>query len=63
VTTISLEMVLPGLIGYWIDRRLGTKLLFLVVGVILGFATGMWQLIKLAGSTDGAGGSPPDRNK
>jgi len=41
VTTISLEMVLPGLIGYWIDLRLGTKLLFLVPGVILGFAIGM----------------------
>jgi len=63
VTTISLEMVLPGLIGYWIDLRLGTKLLFLVPGVILGFAIGMWQLIKLAGSTNGAGSSPRDRGE
>ena len=48
ITTISIEMVLPGVIGYWIDLRLGTKPAFLIVGVILGFVGGMWQLLKLA---------------
>lgn len=47
ITTISLEMVLPGVIGYWIDLRLGTKVVFLILGVILGFVGGIWQLIKL----------------
>jgi len=50
VTAISLEMVLPGLFGFWLDRRLGTLPLLLVVGVVIGFVTGMWQLLKLAGS-------------
>jgi ATP synthase protein I len=48
ITSISIEMVLPGLIGYYlIDRWLGTKVVFLILGLIVGFAGGIWQLIKL----------------
>ena len=48
VTTIALEMVLPGLGGYWLDHRLGTKMVFLLLGVIFGFSLGLWHLLKLA---------------
>ena len=48
VTAISMEMVLPGLAGIWVDRRLGTGMLFLLLGVAFGFALGMWSLLKLA---------------
>ena len=47
ITTISLEMVVPALVGYWLDQRLGTHLLFLVLGVILGFVTAMLSLLRL----------------
>jgi hypothetical protein len=47
VTTIAIEMALPGLGGHWLDRRLGTGMMFLLVGVALGFAMGMWHLLKL----------------
>jgi hypothetical protein len=47
VTTIAVEMALPGLGGHWLDRRLGTGMVFLLVGVALGFAMGMWHLLKL----------------
>jgi ATP synthase protein I len=47
ITTIAIEMVLPGAIGYWIDTKLGTKVVFMIIGVILGFVGGLWQLIKL----------------
>lgn len=47
ITSISIEMVLPGAIGYWIDIKLGTKPFFLIIGSILGFVGGMWHLIKL----------------
>ncbi len=47
ITTIVIEMVLPGVIGYWIDLRLGTKVVFFILGVILGFVGGLWQLIRL----------------
>ena len=36
VMTISLEMVLPGLAGYWLDTKLGTRVVFLLVGFALG---------------------------
>jgi F0F1-type ATP synthase assembly protein I len=47
VTSIALEMVLPILAGYWIDRRLGTKVLFTVGGAVLGLVTGMWSLLRM----------------
>jgi F0F1-type ATP synthase assembly protein I len=40
-------MVIPGLIGLWIDRRLGTVALFLGLGMALGLITGIWHLIRL----------------
>jgi F0F1-type ATP synthase assembly protein I len=53
VMTISLEMVIPGLIGLWIDRQLGTVMLFLVLGVALGMTVGMLHLVRLATSMHG----------
>lgn len=57
VTTISLEMVLPGAAGYWADQKLDTEPVLLLVGVILGFGTALWHLIKLAGSAAESPGS------
>jgi len=50
VTTVALEMVIPGLIGLWIDRHLGTVMVFLVLGVIGGMTAGMIHLVRLAAS-------------
>jgi len=61
ITTICLEMVLPALLGYWADQWLKTKMLFLVLGVIVGFSLGMWHLIKLAAAPPGDG-HPPRRS-
>jgi hypothetical protein len=47
ITTIAIEMVLPGLGGFWLDNWLGTKALFGILGVVLGFTLGLWQLIQL----------------
>jgi F0F1-type ATP synthase assembly protein I len=54
ITTISLEMVLPGLIGLWIDSRLGTLRVFpvfLVLGMIVGVTGGTIHVVRLAIST------------
>ena len=48
ITSISLELVVPVLIGHWLDRRLGTLPLCLIVGVILGFVTATLSLMRLA---------------
>jgi len=47
VTTVSLEMVLPGVLGYWVDQWLGTRMVFLVLGVVFGLVSGMWHLIRM----------------
>jgi F0F1-type ATP synthase assembly protein I len=47
ITTVALEMVLPALGGYWLDRRLGVLPLFLAIGAVLGFVAGFWSLLRM----------------
>jgi F0F1-type ATP synthase assembly protein I len=47
IMVLSLEMVLPGLVGFWIDRKLGTVCAFLLVGLIGGCTLGMRRVIRL----------------
>ena len=71
VTTISLEMVIPGMIGCWIDRKLGTVMLFLVVGMVFGVTSGMIHLIRWTAQPGAGpssdrkrpGASPDDDNR
>lgn len=54
VTTISLEMVLPGLVGFWIGRLLGSMIwaiVLLMLGVILGVTVALIHLVRLASTT------------
>ena len=47
-TTIAMEMVVPIVLGYWLDRWLGTKAVFAILGGVLGMTGGLWHLIRLA---------------
>jgi Putative F0F1-ATPase subunit Ca2+/Mg2+ transporter len=47
IMIVSLEMVLPGLAGYWLDQKLGTVVLFLLAGIAAGSACAMWQLMRM----------------
>lgn len=47
ITTVSLEMVLPAVLGDWLDKRWGTAPWLVVVGAMLGFATGMRHLLQM----------------
>lgn len=40
--------------GYWLDQRLGTLPLFLIVGVLLGFAGGFLSLVRRVPPAGGA---------
>jgi F0F1-type ATP synthase assembly protein I len=51
ITTVSLEMVLPGLLGLWIDNKLGTKILFAIVGFALGMVLGLRHLLTMTRSS------------
>ena len=55
IMTVSLEMVLPGLGGYWIDEKLGTKVLFMFFGFALGGFAAIKHLLALTRKKDGAG--------
>jgi hypothetical protein len=56
--TISAEMAVPGLVGYWLDGKFHTGVILTLCGVGLGFALGTWHLVLLAraiGSDDSDG--------
>ena len=53
VMTISAEMVVPGLMGYWLDQRLGTRALFLLVGFAIGGTLAGMQLMRIANKRTG----------
>jgi F0F1-type ATP synthase assembly protein I len=59
-TSISLEMVIPGIIGLWIDRLLGTVMLFLILGVVFGMTAGMIHLVQFARRIGEQKGRPKD---
>jgi hypothetical protein len=46
ITAIALEMVVPGLLGYWVDTLIGTNFLALV-GFALGAPLAIWHLIRM----------------
>lgn len=46
ITTIAIAMVLPGVAGGWLDKRLGTSWLG-AVGLAIGLAGGLALLVNL----------------
>lgn len=56
ITTIALEMVVPGLVGYWLDQRLGTHVVFLLLGFALGGTLAALALAKIAKKGSGPSG-------
>lgn len=48
ITSIALEMVLPAVLGIWIDSKLGTEILFTVLGGILGMSAAMMHLLRIS---------------
>lgn len=52
IVTVSLEMVLPGLGGEWLDRRWGTSPFLLLLGLALGLSLGVWQLVRMTRHND-----------
>ena len=53
VTSFVGVMIIPALSGIWIDSLLGTKCLFLILGMILGFVGGMYCLLGMVKANAG----------
>ncbi len=47
IMTVSLEMVVPGLIGYWLDTKLGTKFVLMLAGFVFGLTAAIKHLLYL----------------
>ena len=47
---VALEMVLPGLAGYWVDQKLGTVVLFMMIGFAVGSSAAVIHLIRMTRS-------------
>ena len=47
IMTICLVMIVPGLIGYFVDQWLGTQFVFILLGLIFGMTGAAYQLIRL----------------
>ena len=52
IMIVSLEMVLPGLAGYWIDQQLGTKVVFMLIGFAVGGTASVMHLIRMTRSEE-----------
>lgn len=55
--TLGVEFALPAVAGYAADRRWHTAPLLTLVGATLGFAAGMWHLLRIS-----SGGPKPGRD-
>lgn len=53
VTGIATEMVVPPMLGLWVDRKLGTGFVFVTLGGILGFYAALRSLLRMAKVTQG----------
>lgn len=56
IITVSIEMVLPGVAGGWLDKRLGTAPLFTLAGFGLGITVAIWHLLVMTRTADTSGG-------
>lgn len=46
IMTVALEMVLPAVVGFWLDQRFGTSFLG-IVGLLLGVPLALWHLVRM----------------
>jgi F0F1-type ATP synthase assembly protein I len=63
ITTISMEMVVPIALGYWIDTWLGTRVVFVILGAIGGMTLGMFHLVRLLANSPAKKGKLPPRSE
>ena len=62
ITGIGLEMVLPGILGHWLDERWGTGFLALV-GFALGLTVAIWHLLRITGNENRPRDDRPNSKK
>lgn len=56
ITTVALEMVVPGVVGGWLDKKFGTGFIALA-GFALGVSVGIWHLCVITAPGNRATGT------
>ena len=56
IISICMLMIVPGLIGYLIDQKVGSRFVFTLLGLIGGMTVSVMQLVRLVSET----GKPVD---
>ena len=64
IMAVSLEMVLPGLGGHWLDQRIGTRFM-VIAGFAFGITAGLLHLLLMTAGLKRRNGRRPrsDRGK
>ncbi|WP_145057873.1 AtpZ/AtpI family protein [Lignipirellula cremea] len=62
ITTISMTMITPALIGYALDQWLGWLPWLTLLGAVFGMTAGMLQLLKIAASAPNQRKTPRNRD-
>lgn len=57
ITAVSLQMVLPAALGYWLDWRWGTEPWLALIGAVAGFVVGLRRLLQWANAANRKSGS------
>ena len=52
IIAICMMMIVPGLIGYWVDQKVGSRVVFTLLGLILGMSVAVMQLVRLVSVAD-----------
>lgn len=52
IMTVALEMVAPGLVGLWIDNKLGSKFVFALLGFATGLTLAIVHLLRMTSSSN-----------
>jgi F0F1-type ATP synthase assembly protein I len=63
IMVIAIEMVVPGLLGYYfLDQKLGTKMLFLLIGLGIGMTGAILHLVRMTKTMSGSQHSPTKKH-
>jgi len=61
IIALSASMVVPALIGAWIDQQLNTKVVFLLLGFALGISAAVVQLMRIVKESNSKSQSRPTK--
>jgi hypothetical protein len=54
VMIVAAEMVVPGLVGYWIDQKIGTQVVLTLVGFAAGITLAVMHLVRMTAPASGS---------